>query len=170
MNTRNTPQGVGGNHQSSASYIDELLFFSSCMMILQVEIGFRCIHMWSTYVHTTWWSTIHRQLPFLCFFWRETAHATVHSDDYWLFQLHLVSGFSAPHNLDYTRHVHFFVQLFRVSLLSTKQAHRGNSTVTMGVQNVYARKTRSSSTFILVALCFALFTVSLGFDTLDYTN
>ncbi|CAP96180.1 Pc21g12830 [Penicillium rubens Wisconsin 54-1255] len=28
----------------------------------------------------------------------------------------------------------------------------------MGVQNVYARKTRSSSTFILVALCFALFT------------
>ncbi|KAJ5457261.1 hypothetical protein N7530_012535 [Penicillium desertorum] len=28
----------------------------------------------------------------------------------------------------------------------------------MGVQNVFARRTRSSSTFILVALCFALFT------------
>ena len=66
--------------------------------------------------------------------------------------------FSAPHDTGYTRNIHFLVDFFRISLLSTKQTTK-ILTAMMGIQKILTRKTRSSSTFILVALCFALFTV-----------
>jgi hypothetical protein len=63
---------------------------------------------------------------------------------------------SAPHSADHSRHLPLISNsvLFCSSLESTRFL-----TAIMGVQYVFSRKARSSDTFILVALCFALFTV-----------